>query len=140
MTTSTDILVLFGKCGMRYTPKILSRFLSYVGLMLRDERVVEIRKDGELIGVLLFALDSDLDKFYKKKTWDYVPHNLEGDTVYIELCASLEWNKKLRVQFEEAIVSRFPQIKFGRWHEWKKRGDHEVKVPVKVTLKEKLYV
>lgn len=98
----------------------------YFHNMIKDGRVIGIYDNGVLYGILAFSLCFEYEPYWKKETWDYVPHIPEGTTLYIELLACKEWNKEIRKTFAKEILARHPQIDLAIWHKWADWGDRKV--------------
>lgn len=124
--TAIELLKQLGEMGCRYHARELPHAITYFEKMIADNRVVTVATDGNLKAVLVFSLDYDIDKFLKKETWDYLPHNPFGSILYVEKLISTGWSKEIRREFEQAVVRYYPTIEYGVWHRWAKWGDRKV--------------
>ena len=120
-----DILCFMGEYGLRYGPKLLPLFESYVERMLNDDRVIVFSENGKVEGVIFFSVDDETNRFWQKKMWEYLPHNPLGTTAYIELLLIKKWNMEVRKNIQYFLENRFPDLLFGRWHRRSKIRDRE---------------
>ena len=91
-------------------------FADYLHEMLKKNRVFVIY-DGELIvAVVIYFLTDDYNKVYKKKTWEVVSDNPEGNQMYIDKLIAGKWNPTIRKAVQMAIQEKFPQIEVAYYH------------------------
>jgi hypothetical protein len=121
-----DAMVILGRMGMRYPPSSAALAEAYFHDMIKDGRVIAIYKDGGVYGLLAFSLCFDYIPYWRKETWDYRPHEVDGTTLYVELLAARHWNKEARETFAKEILTRYPQIEQAIWHKWATWGDRKV--------------
>lgn len=124
--TEIDVLKTMGELGARFNASKLWIIIDYVAKMLADERIVIIKKDGEIEGVAFCSLSNDYELYYKKDTWDYFQHDSKGSVLYLELLCCRKWTRELRKLFESEIVKKYPSIKEAVWHRWASYGDRKV--------------
>lgn len=124
----TDLLTFMGECGARYHESQIPDIVSYFMKMIHDERVVIFSSDSQIEAMLVYSMTNDINIFYKKKSWDYLRQDPDGTIVYLEMMVSREWNKDLRIKFEEAIAKKFPQFEYGCWFRATDGNDRMVKV------------
>ena len=129
-----DIIKFMGERGGRFPKDSIKEIIHYFSNMIRDGRVVVIYKEKEIYAFVTFALTDEYERFYKKKTWDYVPHDKSGKIMYVEFMVCKQWNKQLRYQFQSEILKLYPQIEEAHWHRWASYGDRLI------TWRRKLYV
>ena len=120
------VLKFMGECGARYPLDNFENIYMYVYRMLQDNRVVEIGKNGTTEGYLFYSLCHDINSYYKKKTWRYVPQVTNGTTLYVEKLVCKKWTKELRRKFEEIITTMYPQIEGAIWHRYGLKMDRKV--------------
>jgi hypothetical protein len=118
-----DIIKILGEIGVLFRTKIIDDAIDYFALMLYDERIILIKKDGNPHAIICFSMTDEPEIYLKKKTWDYLSHDVLGKTIYVEKIVSKGWDKELRDQFEREIIKRYPQIEYGVWHREGKHGD-----------------
>lgn len=124
-----DLLLFMGELGKRYSEKDLLEAHYYLYRMIDDGRTIVIMEDGKVHAFICFSICEDFEQFYKKDTWDYIPHYPSGSIIYIELMICRKWTKELRGKFEELIIQRYPQLHTGIWHKYAKWGDRKVLTP-----------
>ena len=116
-----------GECGARYTLDSLPSIVSYIERMLRDGRIACIENSNKVEGYLIYSICNNIDPYYKKKTWVYVPQEPNGKTLYVEKLVCKQWTKELRSKFEEIITEQHPNLYQAVWHRYGKVGDRIVK-------------
>lgn len=122
-----DIASIYGKLGARFYKSKLDVMLEYFRLMLEEGRIITISKDGNPHAIIMFSVGDNPDKFLKKGTWEYVPHDPKGKIVCIEQLISKGWDKDLRNLMEITLSSRFPTAEEAVWYRYAKWGDRLVK-------------
>ena len=123
-----DIVKILGEMGGRFPKSQLGSLMEYFTKMIADGRVIVIWKDKEPYAVMAFSIGNDFEKFHKKTTWDYIAHDQEGSTLYIELLVCKQWTKELRKQFEQEILKHYPQLEEAHWDRWVSSGERHVKI------------
>lgn len=123
---SGQIISFISQLGGILPPSALLLAQSYFHAMIKDRRIIAIYKDGALHAIMAFSLCSDYIPFWKKETWDYIPHQSNATTLYIELLAARYWDKEARETFQQEILKRYPQIEQAVWHKWADWGDRKV--------------
>lgn len=123
---AVDVLIFLGRIGYRFTPSTALLARNYFYEMIRDGRITALYKDGVIHGILAFSLCTDYEAFWKKETWDYRPHQIDGTTLYVELMAARNWNKEVRQAFQQEILKLHPQVEQAVWHKWAAWGDRKV--------------
>ena len=120
-----EILKFMGEQGIRYKQDELQTIFNYVNSMIRDNRVIEIESQGKIEAILFISVSDNYEPFFKKTTWTYKPHDPRGKIIYVEKLVAKEWNKEMRMQFEELLTNLYPHFELGVWHRWAKWGDRK---------------
>ena len=128
---AVDLMAILGELRVRYRESDIEPAIAYFTAMLKDSRVIIIRKDYKLYAVLTFSVTNDHEKFLKKGVWEYLPHDPKGSCIYVEKLISTGWDKELRTDFESTVTFLYPQIEYGLWHRWARWGDRQVIAKVK---------
>ena len=126
-----ELMVILGEMKVRYRESDIEPGIEYFNSMIKDSRVIIIRKDYLPYAVLTFSITDEPDKYLKKGPWEYLSHDVNGKTIYIEKLISKGWDKELRRDFESTLTFLYPQIEYGIWHRWAKWGDRQVITKVK---------
>jgi hypothetical protein len=121
-----DLMVKMGEMGTMFRETKIQEIAGYCALMLNDERVIVISEDKKPCAFIFYSITDDPEKYLKKGQYEYLPHSLEGKTVYVEKLVSFFWNRDLRVIFERIITEKHPQLEHGAWHRASKHGDRQV--------------
>ena len=122
----TDLIKSMGSMGTMFSEKNFNDILDYCSLMLYDERVVMVNENDKPVAFIFYAITDDPDKYLKKGSYEYIPHDISGKAVYVEKLVSFTWNRDLRMLFERIIIEKYPQIEYGVWYRAKKWGDQKV--------------
>ena len=123
-----DILKFMGEHGIRYARWRVNQAQDYMEQMINEKRVITIEDEEGLHTVILFSVCHDYTPFYKKKTYEYLPHDPSGTILYIEKAVSRGWTKELRKPMKDLFLTEYPQLQVAKWHRWGKRGDRPVTV------------
>lgn len=99
---------------------------SYLELMAQDERVIIINKEGVSHTLITFSLCNDIRPFVNKKLWDVIPHDPMGDTCYVEKIITDGWSKDIRLKLQDAILTKYSQVKWAVWYRPGKDNDRKV--------------
>ena len=121
-----EILKFIGECGGRFKASNLDDLISYIDLMLKDNRVLEIRQPDFLLGFMFFSICREVNLYYAKKPWDFVPHDPSGNIVYIEAMVIREWNKVLRKEIQKRMLALYPNLDTLIWHRYHEDGDRMI--------------
>ena len=124
--TVIDLMKSMGEMGTMFREKDINDIIDYCALMLHDERVIQIDCEGKPCAFIFYSITDEPEKFLKKGTYEYFPHEPKSKTVYVEKLVSLSWNRDLRVIFERIIRDKYPQLEFGVWHRRGNWGDRKV--------------
>lgn len=89
---------------------------SYYRKMVKDNRVITIYNNQEVVCFMTFSITNDYIPFAEKGTWEYMRHNPHGHICYIEKLASKIWDKDMRNRLVDIIEKRFPDVIYGVWH------------------------
>lgn len=119
------ILKLMGRTGIKFRLSELEDIFYYIRRMLNDCRVVELCDNGVTHGYLFFSICDDIDAYYKKPTWKYVPQNPNGAILYIEKLVALSWNKDLRKLIQDKFEKN-QNLGVAIWHRFARWGDRKV--------------
>ena len=125
------LIKILGEMGCRFKTSQFNDIIDYFALMLDDERVILISKEGKLCAVLLFSITDDPELHLKKESWEYREHDPQAKTAYIEKLISKSWNKDMRREFESELIRKHPQIERGLWHRYASWGDRQVTIKVR---------
>ena len=88
---------------------------KYFEKMASDGRLIQIFEDGKQVTFLTFSICNNYTPYKDKDIWEYLPHDPSGRICFIEKLASIRWNKELRMQLENAILEKYPQIEETVW-------------------------
>ena len=120
-----DLLKEMGELGVKFKRSEIEPAIDYVSKMLSDKRVIYMTGENDERVISFFSVCYNYEPFYKKKTWDYLPHFPEGNIVYVEKIVSTGWNRKMRELFEIEILKHHPKFEHAVWHRWAKWGDRK---------------
>ena len=123
---SVDLLLEMGKIGWRFRRQDVLPMMEYFDAMIKENRVVMISKNDSMIAMLAFSMCDNYEPFLKKKDWDFLNHDPNGNIMYVEKLVSLYWDKEVRKRFEEIITKVYPRIEYAVWHRFAKWGDRKV--------------
>lgn len=121
-----EILEFIGSQGGMYRRKQIPEIVEYFKSMIEDGRVVAIYDNDKVVGIVAFSICDHYLRFYTKKCFDYLPHNPDGKTAYIEMAVASKWNKQIRKIFEYEISKKFPNFEYGIWYRSTKYDDRRV--------------
>ena len=122
-----EIMRILGEdLRVRFHKEELDLAILYFLKMMKDERIIMINENNHPHAIMAYSLTDDPDVFLKKDTWDYLPQNLLGKTLYVEKLFSKGWNKELRTVFEKMIIQLHPHVEYGLWYRYGLWGDRKV--------------
>ena len=123
---AVDLMIILGSLGVMFRAKEVMASIDYFSNMIETGRVIIIYKDGDPYAVMTFSITNDYEPFFKKKTWDYLAHDPSGKIIYIEKLVSKGWDRTMRIQFQDEISEKYPNLEYGVWHRIAQWGDRKV--------------
>lgn len=124
------LLEFFGQIGARYSRQDLSQITNYLQNMAIDGRIIMVSKHGNPHTFIAYSICNNSDRFANKGLWEYEPHTRSGYVCFIEKMATKRWTRDIRVQLEERILERYPDVKIAVWYRPDPSGDRKVIVKV----------
>lgn len=114
--TTDEILKFMQELGAQILADDVALIEDYFNRMIKDRRVHAIYEDGEIISLITFSIGNDYHNHYFKDVWEYQPHDIHADTVYVDKLMTKVWNSRLRKLFSQKLVEQFPALVRGVWH------------------------
>jgi len=94
---------------------------QYYHDMEKIGRMIPIRQDEKLIGLITFYIGDDDNKFIRNNPWTILEDNPQGTTLYIDQFITNKGSRNMRMIFKgwrevkEHLKQQFPNIEKIKW-------------------------
>lgn len=103
-----------------------SSMREYLERMAHDERLIIIRKNDVPHTLVTFSICNDEKDYVDKNVWEVIPHDVTGNTCYIEKIITDGWSSEIRKELQRAILTKYPQIEWAVWYRPGRDEDRKV--------------
>ena len=91
--------------------------------MKKDGRILGLTVNDNLEALLFYSICDDIDRFYKKQPFEYLPHDISGRTVYVEMVIARRWLRQMREMVTARLLEKYPNLEQAVWFRPRKDVD-----------------
>lgn len=114
--TPDNLALVMARWGFEIKPHQYKGFQAYLAGMLKKDRVMVIRRNGDLDAIIFYYLTDNYLNLHKKSTWEIAQDNPEGHQIYVDKMVCRHWTRQLRESIRQAIERKFPLVTEGIYH------------------------